>query len=77
MERRIPKLSADEKSTLVKGISQLSEIEASLIVLHYLQDWPILEVTKKLKLSTTEFSNQPSRRTDGSTSLWRKKFDGI
>jgi len=54
MERRTSKLSAEERSSLMKAISQLPEVQASLIVLHYLHDHSLDEVAERLKLSHEE-----------------------
>jgi DNA-directed RNA polymerase specialized sigma24 family protein len=57
MRRRISKPSEDEE-ILLKAIRHLSDVQASLIILHYLKNASLGDVGQKLKLSDNEVSIQ-------------------
>jgi RNA polymerase sigma factor (sigma-70 family) len=56
MDWQEDEISAAEKFSLLTAIGKLPEIQANLIVLHYLHDQPLKDVALALNISRSELS---------------------
>jgi DNA-directed RNA polymerase specialized sigma24 family protein len=74
MNRRISKISAEERRILVSAIGQLPELQASLIILHYLHNKPLEEVGKTLQLSSDDMAIHHHAALTA-LRLYNEKFD--